>query len=111
MRLNGLGAPDWATFVPLNKIEPAQPKNESKPVQKPPRIPKKGTAFIPISSAISKPNSKKESSSNEPRNTTANHTTMHGTRSNATLAANLTKRKVVGMEPTLPTIRDPSVTT
>ena len=28
MRLNGLGAPDEVTLVPLNKKEPAQPKTE-----------------------------------------------------------------------------------
>ena len=33
MRLNGLGAPDEVTLVPLNKIEPAQPKTEPKPAE------------------------------------------------------------------------------
>ena len=32
MRLNGLGAPDEVTLVPLNKVEPAPPKTESKQV-------------------------------------------------------------------------------
>ena len=36
---------------------------------------------------------------------------MQATRSNVTPAPYPTKRKIVGMEPTLPTIRDPSVTT
>ena len=30
MRLNGLGAPDEVTLVPLNKIEPAQTQPETK---------------------------------------------------------------------------------
>ena len=30
MRLNGLGAPDEVTLVPLNKVEPAPPNTESK---------------------------------------------------------------------------------
>ena len=33
MRLNGLGAPDEVTLVPLNKIGPAQIKTESKPIE------------------------------------------------------------------------------
>ena len=33
MGLNGLGAPDEVTLVPLSKIEPAQPKTEAKPVE------------------------------------------------------------------------------
>ena len=33
MRLNGFGAPDEVTLVPLNKIEPAQTKPEIKPAE------------------------------------------------------------------------------
>ena len=33
MRLNGLGAPDEVNLVPLNKIEPAQTKSETKPAE------------------------------------------------------------------------------
>ena len=33
MRLNGLGAPDDVTLVPLNKIEPTQTQTEAKPTQ------------------------------------------------------------------------------
>ena len=33
MRLNGLGAPDEVILVPLNKIEPAQSKTETKPAE------------------------------------------------------------------------------
>ena len=41
----------------------------------------------------------------------AKQTAMQAIRLNATLAANFTKRKTVGMEPTPPTIHDLSVTT
>ena len=34
IRLNGLGATDEVTLVPLNKIEPAQPKPEAKLAEK-----------------------------------------------------------------------------
>ena len=37
-------------------------------------------------------------------------TLVQASRSNVTHAANPTKRKIVGTEPTLPTIHDPSVT-
>ena len=43
MRLNGLGAPDEVTLVPLNKIEPAQP--ETKPPENNPQMTKKGYCF------------------------------------------------------------------
>ena len=35
MRLNGLGAPDEVTLVPLNKIETPQPPEERKPTEDP----------------------------------------------------------------------------
>ena len=45
MRLNGLGAPDEVTLVPLNKIEPAQTKTEPKPVETTAQTTKKGYCF------------------------------------------------------------------
>ena len=45
MRLNGLGAPDEVTLVPLNKIEPAQAKTEPKPAENTAQTTKKGYCF------------------------------------------------------------------
>ena len=45
MRLNGLGAPDEVTLVPLNKIEPAQTKTEPKPTETTAQTTKKGYCF------------------------------------------------------------------
>ena len=45
MRLNGLGAPDEVTLVPLNKVEPAPPKTESKQVENTTQNVKKGYCF------------------------------------------------------------------
>ena len=45
MRLNGLGAPDEVIFVRLNKIEPAQPNTETKPVENNTQNTKKGHCF------------------------------------------------------------------
>ena len=45
MRLNGLGAPDKVTLVPLTKIEMAQFKTESKPVENITQNTKKGYCF------------------------------------------------------------------
>ena len=56
MRLNGLGAPDEVTLVPLNKIEPAQTKTEPKPVETTAQTTKKGTASIVTNSDIIKLN-------------------------------------------------------
>ena len=59
MRLNGLGAPDEVTLVPLNKIEPAQPKTEPKPAETTAQTTKKGTAFTVINLDIIKLNAVK----------------------------------------------------
>ena len=45
MRLNGLGAPDEVTLVPLSKIEPAQPKTEAKPAENNTQNTRKGYCF------------------------------------------------------------------
>ena len=45
MRLNGFGAPDEVTLVPLNKIEPAQTKPETKQVENTTQNTKKGYCF------------------------------------------------------------------
>ena len=45
MRLNGLGAPDEVTLVPLNEIEPAQTKTEPKPAETTIQTTKKGYCF------------------------------------------------------------------
>ena len=57
------------------------------------------------------PKNEKRQVASDPKKTTVIQTTVQAIRSHAMLAANPTKRKIVGMEPTLPTIRDPSVTT
>ena len=45
MRLNGLGAPDEVTLVPLNKIEPTPPKTETKPTETTTQNTTKGYCF------------------------------------------------------------------
>ena len=45
MRLNGLGAPDEVTMVPLNKVEPAPPNTESKLADNTTQNTKKGYCF------------------------------------------------------------------
>ena len=45
MILNGLGAPDEVTLIPLNKIELAQPKPEAKPAENNTQNNKKGYCF------------------------------------------------------------------
>ena len=45
MRLNGLGAPDEVTLVPLNKIEPAPSKTETKPTETTTQNTRKGYCF------------------------------------------------------------------
>ena len=45
MRLNGLGAPDEVTLVPLNKVEPAPTKTEPKQVDSTTQNVKKGYCF------------------------------------------------------------------
>ena len=45
MRFNGLGAPDEVTLVPLNKVEPAPTKTESKQVDSTTQNVKKGYCF------------------------------------------------------------------
>ena len=45
MRLNGLGAPDEVNLVPLNTIEQAPIKTETKPVENTTQHPKKGYCF------------------------------------------------------------------
>ena len=59
MRLNGRGAPDKVTLVPLNKIEPAQTKTEPKPAETTAHTTKKGTAFTVTNSDIIKLNAEK----------------------------------------------------
>ena len=45
MRLNGLGTPDEVTLVPLNKIESAPTKTDTKPVETTTQNTKKGYCF------------------------------------------------------------------
>ena len=45
MRLNGLGAPDEVTLVPLNKVEPVPPNTESKQADNTTQNAKKGYCF------------------------------------------------------------------
>ena len=46
MQLNGLGAPDEVSLVPLNKIRPAQTKPETKQVENTTQNTKKGYCFF-----------------------------------------------------------------
>ena len=48
MRLNGLESPEEVTLVPLNKVEPAPTKPETKQVENPTQNTKRGTASIAI---------------------------------------------------------------
>ena len=45
MRLNGLGAPDEVTLVPLNKVEPTPPTTETKPNETTTQNTRKGYCF------------------------------------------------------------------
>ena len=56
MRLNGLGAPDEVTQVPLKKLETAQTKPETKQSRTRRRTPKKDTASIVTNSDTTRPN-------------------------------------------------------
>ena len=113
MRLNGLGAPDEVTLVPLNKIEPAQTKPETKQAETTTQNTKKETASIIANSDITRLNAGrcKETIAYKPRKTTDKLIIVQARCLNVTPAVNPTKRKIVGMEPTLPTIRDLSVIT
>ena len=109
MRLNGLGAPDEVTLVPLNKIEPTQTQTETKPTQNTTQnTNKKGTAFTAIKLAISRENAEKgdETSGNRQENTMAKPQTALAPPSNAILVENPTKQKTAGMELTRQTTRD-----
>ena len=59
LQLNGLGAPDEVTLVPLNEIEPAQTKTEPKLTENITQNTKKGTASIVTNSDITKPKGEK----------------------------------------------------
>ena len=113
MRLNGLGAPDEVTLVPLNKIEPAQTKTEPKPAETTAQTTKKGTASIVINLDIITLNVVKGRETNgcKPKETTDQPPTVQANHPNAIPAANPTKRRIVETEPMLPTIHDLSVTT
>ena len=56
MRLNGLGAPDEVTLVPLKKIKPAQTKSETKQAENTTQNTKKDTASIITNSDTTRPN-------------------------------------------------------
>ena len=56
MRLNGLGAPDEKTLVPLNKRKPAQTKPEQNKSRTRRRTPKKDTASIVTNSDTTRSN-------------------------------------------------------
>ena len=116
MRLNGLGASDEVTLVPLNKIEPAQTKPEIKPVenttQETTHNTKNEYCFYCNKFGHFKAECQKmrRDKWQQTRRNNGQTKKVQAPRLNAILAANLIKRKIVGMEPTQPTIRDLSVT-
>ena len=113
MRLNGLGAPDEVTLVPLNKVEPAPAKTESKQVDSTTQNAKKGYCFYCNKFGHYKAECRKMKRDKwmQTRKNNGQTNTSAGKPLNAKHAANPTKRKIVGTEPTLPTIHDLSVTT
>ena len=108
MRLNGLGAPDDVTLVPLNKVEPAPTKTEPKQAENATQNTKKSTAFIAINLAISRLNAAKcgETNDNKQENIIAIPETPPGLPPNAIPVENPTKQKTVGTELTRQTTRD-----
>ena len=112
MRLNGLGAPDQVSLVPLNKIESAQSKPEDKPAENNTQNTKRDVVCYCNKFGHFKAECRKIKKDKwlQICNRTA-QTKAQTPHSNVTLAANPTKRTIVGMEPMLPTIHDLSVTT
>ena len=109
MRLNGLGAPDEVTLVPLNEIEQAQIKTETKSIENTTQNNKEGYCFYCNKFNHFKAECRKTNRDKwqQTRKKTAKPTQMQAKRLNAILAA---KRKIVRLERTLPLIRDLSVT-
>ena len=111
MRLNGLGAPDEVTLVPLNKIE-NQSKPEAKPAEKNTQNTKNGYCFYCNKFGHFKAECRKMR-----RNKLLQTRKYNGPNKSAgtTLKCDTCdkphNRKIVGMEPMLPTIRDLVVTT
>ena len=112
MRLNGLGAPDEVTLVPLNKVEPAPLNTESKQADNTTQNTKKGYCFYCNKFGHYKAECRKMKRVNgcKPRETMVKPTAAQANHLNATRVASPTKPKIVGMEPMLPTTRVPNVT-
>ena len=112
MRLKGLGAPDEINLVLLNKLEPAQSKPEPKPTENPTQNTKKGYCFYCIKFGHFKAECRKlrRDKCNRHGKITAKPKIAQAPRLNVIRAANLTKQKNAGMEPTRPTTRDQSDT-
>ena len=114
MRLNGLGAPDEVTLVPLNKVEPAPPKTEPKQVDNTTQKTKKGYCFYcnifgPYKAECRKMKRDKWQQTGK-NNGQTNHSAGRLLTCDTCGKPHKTEDYVVGMEPTLPTIRDLSVT-
>ena len=111
MRLNGLGAPDKVTLIPLNKIEPTQTKNEPKQGENTTQNTKKEYCFYCIKFGHFKAECRKIKRSKwlqtRKNNGQANSSTGKPLKCDA---CGKPHKTVAGMEPTLPMIRDLSVT-
>ena len=112
MRLNGLGAPDEVTLVPLNKIEPAQTKTEPKPAETTAQTTKKGYCFYCNKLGHYKAECRKmkrdkwmQTRRNRPRSHSA------GKPPKCDTCGKPHKTEDCWMEPMPPTIHDPNVTT
>ena len=108
MRLNGLGAPDEVTLVRLNKIEPAPTKPETKQSRTRRRTLKRDTASIVTNSDTTRPNAENWNATNGYKlgKITDKLTTAQAKCLIVIPVESLTKQRIVGMEPPLPTIPD-----
>ena len=108
MRLNGLGAPDENTLVPLNKIEPTQTQTETKPTQNTTQNTKKGYRFYCNKFGHFKAECRKRRRDEwqQTRKHNGQTTNSTGTTLKCDTCGNPTKQKTAGIELTRQTTRD-----
>ena len=115
MRLNGLGAPDEVTLVPLNKIEPAQTKTEPKPAENTAQTTKKGYCFYCNKfghyEAECRKMKRDKWMQTRRNNGPSNHSAGKPPKCDTCGKPHKTEEKTVGTEPMPPMIHDPNVTT
>ena len=112
MRLKGFGAPYRVTLVPLNKLEPAQTKTETKPAENGTQNTKKIYCFYcnKVGHFKAECTKTKKDKWQQTRKNNGQPNNNAGSTLKCDTCANHTKQKIFGMDPTLPTIHDRSVT-